>query len=321
MDIVLFYYTLIVMLISILTAATCLSTFLVSRKRVSLFAFFGFFFYFFDVALVFQGDFINQNLSPQADSIYAVSSPLASVIIGTGLLMSFWLMACDFLGERRRAMLITPGILYVSGCCIALFALPYGSWQEFVFYSMRALFLFWMLAFAAFRFLSAKNEVERNRLWRHRRLYALLWILGACVVAENVLLLLVFDLSVIGSGAPPFLPERNFAENALLMGCAFVACRNSWHLLSLRFEKPPTGSDEPLEAHINQNIDAYGRRYHLSEREIEVLRYILLGKDNQNIATCMNLALSTIKVHVHNILQKTSLSNRQELTKDFWKTA
>ena len=48
--------------------------------------------------------------------------------------------------------------------------------------------------------------------------------------------------------------------------------------------------------------------------------YVLLGKDNQNIASEMHLALSTVKVHVHNILQKTGHTNRQELIQDFWKT-
>ena len=32
------------------------------------------------------------------------------------------------------------------------------------------------------------------------------------------------------------------------------------------------------------------------------------------------LSPSTVKVHVHNILQKTGHTNRQELIQDFWKT-
>ena len=52
-----------------------------------------------------------------------------------------------------------------------------------------------------------------------------------------------------------------------------------------------------------------------------MLRYVLVGKDNQNIASAMHLALSTVKVHVHNILQKTGQPNRQALVQDFWKTS
>ena len=59
--------------------------------------------------------------------------------------------------------------------------------------------------------------------------------------------------------------------------------------------------------------------YGLSERETEVLELILQGKNNQNIASSLQLSPSTVKVHVHNILKKTELKNRQELTQDFWK--
>ena len=46
--------------------------------------------------------------------------------------------------------------------------------------------------------------------------------------------------------------------------------------------------------------------------------YVLLGKDNQNIATSMHLAPSTVKVHMHHILQKAERANRKELIQDFW---
>ena len=58
----------------------------------------------------------------------------------------------------------------------------------------------------------------------------------------------------------------------------------------------------------------------LTRREQEVLDYILRDQDNQNIASAMSLSPSTVKVHVHNILQKTGHTNRQELIQDFWKT-
>ncbi len=321
MDTALFYYTLVIMLVSILTAATCLSSYLVSRNRSSLFAFFGFFFYFFDVALVFHSDFVNHDLSYQPDIVYAIGNPVASILVSTGLLVSFWLLICEFLNERRRALLVVPGIAYAAGCIAVLVAVPPGNWQEFLFYSMRALMFFWMLAFSAFRYLTSRDDVERERLKRHCHFYAALWLLGLCVLGENVFLLLMFDPAAMASGALPFLPERNFAENALLMCCAFVSCWQSWRLLSLRFEKPPARMDEPLEAHIDRNLAPYGRRFGLSERESEVLKQVLLGRDNQNIATSLHLAVGTVKVHMHNILQKTGQQNRQELIRDFWKTS
>ena len=325
-EIVLFYYTLIVLLVSILAAATCLSAFLVARKRTSFFAFLGFLFYFFDVALVFQDDFLSGHLVNQAESFYAIGSPLASIVIGAGLFMSFWLLICEFTGEHRRLMVVLPGVVFVVGSVVIMLFVPAGKWHEFLFYSMRSLMLFWMLGYCAARYFIARDQVERDRLWRHRRLYLLVWVLGFAVLVENVYFQVLFDPAAAMAANPgvdvlPFFPERNFAENLLALCCAFFASRDSCRLLALRFETPPTHGSEPLRASIDHNLLPYCRRHQLSEREGQVLHLVLLGKDNQNIASEMNLALSTVKVHVHNILQKTGHANRQELTRDFWKTS
>lgn len=49
------------------------------------------------------------------------------------------------------------------------------------------------------------------------------------------------------------------------------------------------------------------------------MQLVLEGKDNQNIASTLQLALGTVKARVHNILKKTGNATRQELTQSFWK--
>ena len=197
--------------------------------------------------------------------------------------------------------------------------LPEGDLRSFLFYFPRELYLFWMLLFAGFRFLVTKDESGRNRLRRHRLLYVLLWVLGLMIVAEDVCVFLLPDPVLLGPRA--YAPERNFAENVLMLCCAFFACRDAFRVLSLRFERPPMHEGGRQEELIDDNLLLYGKRYRLSERECEVLRYVLVGKDNQNIASAMSLSPSTVKVHVHNILQKTGQPNRQALVQDFWKTS
>lgn len=51
--IVLFYYTLFILLVSITAAAFCLSGYLISHRRLFAYACVGFIAYFLDVALVF----------------------------------------------------------------------------------------------------------------------------------------------------------------------------------------------------------------------------------------------------------------------------
>lgn len=50
----------------------------------------------------------------------------------------------------------------------------------------------------------------------------------------------------------------------------------------------------------------------LTQRELEVLRYIAAGKTNQEIAGRLVISENTVKYHVHSILEKLNLTNRKE---------
>lgn len=55
--------------------------------------------------------------------------------------------------------------------------------------------------------------------------------------------------------------------------------------------------------------------YQISQRETEVLRKLLSGSTNSEIAESLYISESTVKFHVRNILKKTDCSNRGELMK------
>jgi two-component system, NarL family, response regulator LiaR len=48
----------------------------------------------------------------------------------------------------------------------------------------------------------------------------------------------------------------------------------------------------------------------LSTRELEILQLIVEGHSNPEIAKCLYLSLSTIKTHVHNIMNKLAVNDR-----------
>jgi two-component system, NarL family, response regulator LiaR len=54
----------------------------------------------------------------------------------------------------------------------------------------------------------------------------------------------------------------------------------------------------------NQNIDA------LSERELEVLKLLVEGHSNPEIATLLYISLSTVKAHVRSIMTKLAVDDR-----------
>ena len=53
-------------------------------------------------------------------------------------------------------------------------------------------------------------------------------------------------------------------------------------------------------------------KHDLTERELEVLRLISLGKSNKDISEELVLSEKTVKTHVSNILQKLHLSDRTQ---------
>lgn len=320
MDLVLFYYTLAVMLVSVLTAGACFSVFLVTHKRGMAYLTVAFLLYFLDIALVFQDDFILRHTVERMDSVYVIASPVASIATGSGIFASIWLFVCDFFREKRRWARAVPVVVFVVGSLAALLFIPEGNVRQFLFYSMRGLVLFGILIYVAVRYVGAAVLV-RDRMRRGIAVYWVIWVFGILVVAENVVFQLMVDPELVKSGIVPFLPERSFAENIMVVCCAFFAFRYCFDRLGLCF-KTPVGSESPkVSEFIDDGLAAYCDRYGLSEREAEVLRMVLRGMDNQNIASTMSLAPGTVKVHVHNILRKTGQGDRQELKRHFHQKA
>lgn len=134
------------------------------------------------------------------------------------------------------------------------------------------------------------------------------------------MLFLVLRAGVWAIGPLVISAERNYAENLLMLVCAGAAIWSASRSLSLRFTEPPADEDAARASRISADLPIYANRYGLTNREREVLQLILQGKDNQNIASAMSIELSTVKVYVHRLLQKTECSNRQEMIRDFWKS-
>ncbi len=306
------------LLVTILASASCLAVYLVNRKRVMLLAFVGFLFYFFDIALVFQNDFV-AGAGISTDALYQTITMLATVITGAGFLGAFWFLVCDYLGNVSKRLGYGPVIVFVAAS-VAMLMFPDSDLRTFAFYTVRDLFLFWILGYGGYRYAKTTDAMDKSRMARHRKFYAALWVLGICVLLEDVCFFLFLDPMQISFGPRSVSINRNFSENVLMLCCIFFACRAAYRSLQLRYEKPNAVSlASSQEDRIEDSLALYGNHHGLSEREMEVLTQVVAGKDNQNIASEMNLALSTVKVHVHNILQKTGQGNRQELLQDFWR--
>lgn len=314
----LFYYSLTVLLIYALASAVSLSTYLVSRRKTFLFASIMFIFYFFDCSLVFKDDFVTPQVVFQAPSFWEIGDPWIFIVTGAGVLMFLWLTVCQYLGKKRAVVRYAPILIFVLISVMFLLFFQNVRWREFLFFSTRELAFLFMVGFVVLTYLTTDNPMLKASIHRLGTPAVITFVMVIAIIVENVYLQLIFDPSVVPSDMW-FFAERNPMENILFIYYAYLFFRDGKRTLDLRFDRPPERTDNAMAESIDRILPHYSVCHDLSKREEEVLKLVVMGKDNQNIASDLNLALSTIKVHVHNILKKTAMSDRHELTKDFWK--
>lgn len=321
METAFYLYTIVVMLACVASGSVSLSAYFVSRRRSFLYAALMLLFYFLDLALIFQYEYLGQNVEYSITQFYTIDHPQLKTLLALGTLEPMWLILCDFVNEKRRAWRIVPAVVFVVATEIVLWALPVSEFRQWLFYTLRQGFLIWCIAYAVYRYSTSQSEVERARMRRQEPVLLVTAVLCLCILIEDVAMILVFDSSFFAQEAllPLYISERNFSENILLLAFAFFTLRAAADTLRLRFKEPPTVDAPDTQAYVDELLPAFCERYNLTARERVIVEQVLQGKDNQNIASSLQLALGTVKAHVHNILKKTGVSTRQELTQLFWK--
>lgn len=314
-------YTIVVMLACVAAGAVSLSAYFVSRRHSFLYASIMLLFYFLDLALIFQYEYLGQNMEYSIAQFYTIDHPQLKALLALGTLEPIWLILCDFMNERRRIWRIAPALAFVAASELVVWCLPVDEFRQWLFYTLRQAFLLWCIGYAVFRYATSKSEVEKARMRRQKPVLIVTAALCLCIIIEDVARILVFDSSVFASAAllPLYISERNFSENILLLVFSFFTLRAASNTLRLRFKEPPAADAPDTQAYVDEMMPAFCERYGLTARERVILEQVLQGKDNQNIASSLQLALGAVKAHVHNILKKTGVSTRQELTQLFWK--
>lgn len=145
-------------------------------------------------------------------------------------------------------------------------------------------------------------------------------VLVGCIVAEDFYSILVVPMSLAPSWLQLYLSERNFSENVFACYFAILLIAYTYHVPSIRMQEASEEKNvSDLDRHIEGQMPSYRNACKLSNREAEVLRLVVRGKSNQEIADELFLAVGTVKTHIHNILVKTEQQNRTTLILHFWK--
>ncbi len=319
-ELLFYFYTILIMIVCIAVCAVDLSAFFASHRRGFLFIAAFFAFYFCDLALIFEFEYAGQNVPFSLEHFYAINLPIVRTLLAVGSLESLWLLVCDYFDVRNVALLVSPAIMFVVASAAVVWLMPEGPFTQWLFYTLRQFFLIWTVAYCAWRYLHATDDVERARMWRHLTLFVIVCIFIVLIMVEDFLLIIAWtpEAATTPNLLLLYLSERNFSENILAVIFAVFALREAVEELTLRFERPPASEESGVSQHIEALLPSFSKRYGLTPREQEILALVLQGKDNQNIANELHLALGTVKTHTHNIFRKTGQPSRTDLMRAFW---
>ncbi|MCX7710615.1 MAG: helix-turn-helix transcriptional regulator [Clostridia bacterium] len=102
----------------------------------------------------------------------------------------------------------------------------------------------------------------------------------------------------------PYTPLMYFLLNAV--GIAF--------LKGYKAEGPDSQNDyERTKAEAADPYEVLCKKYGVTERELEIVRYIVSGYGNPEISSKLFISQNTVKNHVYNIYRKIGIKNRFEL--------
>ena len=165
------------------------------------------------------------------------------------------------------------------------------------------IFIFFLLIYCYLIYLRNSFKVQKN----------IRKVINYCLIVLSVFIPFSFLTSIL-DGLPafmyriPYWPTIYFLVN--IIGIIFIPKHHS--------ERKDSPETLTISSNINQQIkvDIYEKfveNYGITERELEIARYIADGYSNPEISEKLYISTNTVKNHIYNIYRKVGIKNRYEL--------
>lgn len=321
MNSVFFFYTLAILIVCIISAVLSGVAYFSSRRRVFIYSGAAFTCYAIELVEIFFFEYTSQNIEFPAEAYHSINYPITRTIVATVLHASLWAVALDILDKHSKKLFWTPVITFLAANLAVIAYFPEGENRQWVYYTLRQIFSYFAYGYALSCYLRSNDKQCRTRLRRFKVPLIICVALTTCVLLEDTWIILIAPMSTHPDWLPLYLSERNFSENILVCFLSVMLIRHIYHVVSIRIKEAPTQDNaHDLDRHIDEIMPVFRTTHKLSERECEVLRLVIVGKSNREIASELYLADGTVKTHVHNILKKTEQTSREQLVLHFWQS-
>ncbi|MDO5042328.1 MAG: hypothetical protein Q4D92_02320, partial [Slackia sp.] len=220
----------------------------VSRKKALLYLMIFSIAYAVEQAFILYNEYVTQNL-PFNPEWGAMEDPFSHIVLGVLLCQPLWLVALDFVNERRRAFKYGP-VVILAVASLAFYSVPGmdDSVRKWVLYTLRQLFLLGISVYFWLKYLSVDTEIERARYSHKSPIVSIFTALVALIILEDAVVMLFMgepDLNDIF--LTEFLYRRNLVEIVLSLCIVGYAFRLSIDTLQLKREATPPPSEEPQQ--------------------------------------------------------------------------
>ena len=227
---------------------------------------------------------------PSSDIIGGVSLELSRIFYAVGLLIA------GFVSDRSRrygaisafASLIIPFVM------LALTGEPVSS------------MIFWCLDYFIFAYLSVYRILLFSDLAKERNA---VWLAGFGLLFGRL-------GDAAGTGLYMLLQMLLPGNTVVLITAAALLFILSVFVFFQLYQRlyAPTLIRQRSEQEV---FELFAKKHDLTGRERTILRMVLEGQSNGQIAEQLFLTESTVKYHIHNLLQKTACKNRRELMQQY----
>ena len=322
METIFYVLTIVIMLMCIVASTSCLASFAVLRRTSLLCLAAAFAFYFIDLTFIFQHEYLNLGSLEAASesSYYAIRDPYLKALVSAGVLESAWLALLTYLNKRNVILAIAPAAVFLLAIALIVELIPSGPARQWCYYTTREIFLVWFFLYIVYQARHAKSAIQKSRIRKLVRLAVVGLVLCLFIIAENTFMILIWHPQAPASPSSLllFFSERNLSENAFILVFASIAVWWNFKALRQRRRVVPQQGERRDAAYTQTAMDNLCERYHLTARERDILQCFVEGKDYQNTASQLQLAVGTVKSHMHNIFKKTGTKSSTELLERFW---
>lgn len=239
MNTLMFFYTMAILVICIVTAVLSLAAYASSRRRFFIYGSGVFICYAIEMTEIFFFEYTLQNESFPASDYYSITMPVLRTLVATASQACIWAIVMDLLDKHSKKLFAIPVLTFLLCESLTIVAVPSGPMRQWLYYTMRQVFLVFVGLYIFWTAHKSTKVELKARVSNQRKHLIIGAILVGCIVAEDFYNILVVPMSLAPSWLQLYLSERNFSENVFACYFAILLIIYSYHVLSIRMQEAP----------------------------------------------------------------------------------